>query len=71
MWLHRVANLARNSAVTTIQDPQIMVHELPVGRTVDIGNPPFNINRLMGMVTLLHSSHFQPLRSFITILHST
>jgi hypothetical protein len=48
-----------------------MVHDLPPAKTVDLGSTPININRRMGMVTLLHSSHFQALRSFITILHST
>jgi len=48
-----------------------MVRELPLAKTVDLGNTPININRRMGMVTLLRSSHFQALRCFITILHST
>jgi len=48
-----------------------MVHKLLLAKTVELGNTPININRRMGMVTLLHSSHYQALRSFITILHST
>jgi hypothetical protein len=48
-----------------------MGHNLPPAKTVDLGNTPININRRMGMVTLLHSTYFQALRSFITILHST
>ena len=73
IWRHRVAYLARNSAVTTIQDPRIMVRKLPLAKTVNEGNTPININRRMGMVTLLHSSHFQALRSFspFTIQHDT
>jgi hypothetical protein len=48
-----------------------MVHNLPLAKTVDLESTLINMNRRMGMVTLLHSSHFQALRSFITILHST
>jgi len=48
-----------------------MVHELQLAKRVDLGNTPININRRVGMVTLLHSSHFQALCSFNTILHST
>ena len=55
----------------TIQDPRIMVHELPLVKIVNLGNMPFNIIRRVGIVTLLHRSHFQELRSFINILNST
>jgi hypothetical protein len=48
-----------------------MVHNLPLATTVDLGITPININRRMDMVTILHSSHFQALRSFITILYPT
>jgi hypothetical protein len=64
-------SVATNGAMTSIQDPRIMVHNLPPAKTVDLGNMPINVIRCMGMVTLLHSSHFQVLLSFITILHST
>ena len=62
--------MSRNIAVTTSQAPRMIVHELPLAKTVHLGYLPININRCMGQVTLLHSSHFQALRSFITILHS-
>ena len=71
IWLHWVAYLACNSAETTIQDPRKMVQELPLANRVNLGNTPIIINRRMGMVSPLHSSHFQALCSFITILHST
>jgi len=47
------------------------VHDLPLAMTVDLGKKPININCHMGMVTRLHSNHFQALRSFISSLHST
>jgi len=66
-----VAYLAHNSAMTRNQDPQIMVHDMPLAKLVDLGNTPINIIRQMGVVTLLYSSHFQALCIFITILDST
>jgi len=44
---------------------------MPLPKTVNFGNKPSNIIRLKCTVTLLHSSHFQALRSFITSFHST
>jgi hypothetical protein len=69
--LHLVAYLACNNAVTTIQNHWIKVHNMPLAKTVTMGNTPINIVRRKGMVTLLRSSHFQVLRSLITSLHST
>jgi len=71
MWLHLVAYLARNNAVTTIQNHRIKVHNMPLAKTVNLGNTPIHIIRHKGMVTHLHSSHFQALRSFITSLYPT
>jgi len=71
IWLHLVAYLAHNNTVTTIQNHQINVHNMPLTKTVNLGYTPLNIIRRKGTVTLLHSSHFQALRSFITSLHST
>ena len=59
IWLLQVAYLACNSALTTIQDPRIMVHDQPPAKTVDLGNTPININHCLSVVTLVHSSHFQ------------
>jgi len=71
MWLHLVACLARNKAVTTIQNHQTKVHNMPLAKTVNLEYTPLNIISRKGTVTLLHSSHFQVLCSFITSLHST
>jgi hypothetical protein len=70
-WLHWVAYLAFKNTVITIQDPWILVHELPQAKTVNLGNTLTNVIRHMGMVTRLDSSHFQGLSSFVTSLHST
>jgi len=53
IWQPRVANLVREDAVTTIQDPRIMVYEQPLPKTVDLGNTLINIIRRMGMVSFL------------------
>jgi hypothetical protein len=66
-----VAYLAFNNAVETIQNNRKTVHEPPLAKTVDLGCKPIIINRHIGMVTRLHSSHFQALRSFISTLYST
>jgi len=71
IWLHRVAYLADNNTVKTIQNYQTSVDELPLWKTVELGIKPINITHCMGMVTPLHSSHFLALSSFITIVLST
>ena len=71
IWLHQVAYLACNNAVKTIQNHRQIVHELQLEKKVNLGNKPINIICRMGMVTCLHSSQFQILRTFINILHST
>jgi len=71
IWLHWVANLDCNNAMITMQVHHRIVHELPWAETVDQRNTPINIICGMGLVTLLHSSTFQVLHMFITILHST
>jgi len=71
MWLHLEGYMIWNNAVKPIQDHLEIVHELPLIKTVDLGNIPIDIIRRMGMVTCLHSSHFQGRRSVINILHST
>ena len=63
--------MSRNNAVTTIQNHRINVHNMPPSKTVNLGNTPIIIICRQGMVTLLHSSHFQALRSSISSLHST
>jgi len=55
--------------VMTIQNHGTKVHDMPLAKTVNLGNTPINIIRHNGTVTLLHSSHFQALYSFITSLH--
>ena len=47
-----------------------MVEEPPLSKRVDQGNTPINIICRLDMVTLVHSGHFQVLRSFLTILYS-
>jgi len=54
-----------------MQNHQIKVHDMPLANTVNLGNTPINIIRRKGTVSLLHSSHFQALGSFITSHHST
>jgi len=71
IWLHLVADLTPNNAVTTIQNHRIKVDDMPLAKTVNLGNTPINIICLKGTVTVLHSSHFQALRSLITSFHST
>jgi len=71
IWHHLVVYLTRNNAVTTIQNHQIIVQNMPLSKTVNFGYTPINIIHRMGTVTLLHSSIFPALRSFITCLHST
>jgi hypothetical protein len=66
-----VASLAHNNAVTSIQNHQTKVHNMPLAKTVNLENTPMNIIRRKGMVTLLHSGHFPVLRSIITRLHSS
>ena len=55
----------------TIYNHQIISHELPLAKTVDLENTSNNVIRHVGMLILLHSRHYQALHSFITILHST
>jgi hypothetical protein len=57
--------------VMTIQNHRINVHNIPLTKTVILGYTPMNIIYHKGTVTLLHSSHFPVLCSFITSLHST
>jgi len=71
IWPHRVAYLARNNAVTTNQNHRIIVHDMWLAKTVNLGNTPMNIFHCKCTVTLLHSSHFQALHCLITSFHST
>jgi len=71
IWLHQVADLACNNAVMTIQNHRIIVYHMPLAKTDNLGYTPINIIPCKGTVTLLHSSHFQALRSFMTGLHWT
>jgi hypothetical protein len=65
-----VAYFTPNNAVKRIPNLPKTVHELPLAKTVDLGNTPSNTNRHMGMATCLQSSHLQALCSFISTLHS-
>jgi hypothetical protein len=66
-----MASLPYHNAVTTIQPYQINDHNMPLAKKVNLGFSPINIIRRKGIGTLLHSSHFNVLRSFVTSLHST
>jgi len=52
-------------------DHRIMFLNLPLAKEFDLGNTQIDFICRRGTVTLLHSSHFQELLSFTTILHST
>jgi len=69
-WLVWVAYWVCNNTVKLIQNHWKIVHNLPLAKTVDLGNKPMNIICCMGMVIHLHSKHFQALCSFISTLHS-
>jgi len=71
IWLHQVDYFAHNNAVTTNQNHWITVQEFPLAKTVNLWNTPISLFCHMGMVTHLHSSHFQALGSLITIVHAT
>jgi len=70
IWLPQVDNLGNNNAVTTMLVYQIIVQELPLAMTVNLRNTLINIMHRFIIVTLLHCSHIQVLRCFISILHS-
>jgi len=70
-WLVQVAYLPRDHAVKTIQNHWKIVHELPLAKTVNLGNNPINIICRMGMVIHLYSNHFQALSICISTLYST
>jgi hypothetical protein len=53
--------MACSRAVTTIQNPQMMVHEMPLAKTVDLEHTPINIIQCRGVVTLVLRSKFQAL----------
>jgi len=71
IWLHLVAYMARNNSAMTIQNHRMTVHNMPLAKTVNVGNTPINMICCKCTVTHIHSSQFQALRSFITSLHST
>jgi len=68
---HWVVYMPRNNVLMTIQNHQIIVHELPLANAVNLANTSINIIRRKGMVALTHSSHFPVLARLITVLHST
>jgi len=64
--LDQAPYLAQNNAATTIVYTWMVVHELPLAKIVNLGNTPINTIHHMWMVTLLHSSDLQALRSCIS-----
>jgi len=71
IWLQHMANVACNIARMAIEDYWIIIHELPLAKTINLENTPMNIVHSIRMVTLLHSSHFEALHRVVNILHST
>ena len=70
-WLIQVACFTCKNGVKTIQNHRKTVHELPLAKTVNLGNNPININHHMGMVPHVQSNHFQALLSLICSPHTT
>lgn len=70
-WLIQVMYLARSNALKTLQSHRKKVLNLPSPKTVYLGNKLINIIHRMGLVTCLHSNHWQVLHCFMSTFQST